>query len=436
MDEGIISQVSRNVAESGVYKFQTAPKEFVSAGFVTTSYPATLPVSLSFLLFGSGLLQARIVMVLFILALFLAIYCLARKHFEDRWTVYLTLILMSTFAPLYGHGKNVLGEIPGLLSLVIALFFILKIERDSRSTRDFVLAGLFFGLAFVTKPIFILLGPALLFLLFKWRKKGNPKQLVMAVIIFLVPIVAWIFIQFSGDTVSNMLGIYSNPHHTVVSSAIRDNLLRLFTEAQPMYFLILMAIWYVSLLVRYLRKQPITIVEQAAAIFSCFVFLAYFRTIGYYRYFFLAQFFALFYCASSVMHIFSAKIPKKFLYSALGLLVVLQLYQTFFNSWVAIHFKSRGTEELTEIMATLPKDSAYYIYQVPEVVLFLPNNNYYQYLRVTEDIEIGYNTLNLLTEGKVPFVITNDESVQNHPELFLKYTKRKSTDRYIFLEKK
>jgi 4-amino-4-deoxy-L-arabinose transferase-like glycosyltransferase len=436
MDEGIISQVSRNVAENGVYRLQTGPEEYVSAGFVTTSYPVTIPISLSFKLFGTGLLQARMVMVLFILGLFLATYFLARKQFENPWLLYFTLALIVTFAPLYGHGKNVLGEIPGLLWLSLAFLFTFKIEKGQGTLRNFILAGLFFGLALVTKPIFILIGPSLVFLLWKFRKMGERKKWVWAVVALAVPILIWLPVQFTGDSLGNILSIYVNPHSTELGSSIKDNFLRFFKEAQPMYFFVSMIIWYASIALRWFKKQPITIVEQALAIFAGFVLLAYLRTIGYYRYFFLAQFFSLFYTVQAVLVICGTKISKKIAYVALTLLILFQIYQTFFNSWVAVHYGNHGTEEVISVMKTFPKDGSFYIYQAPELVLFLPNNKYYQYLEVTKTITIGYNTLNVLKEGKAQFVAVSDEALAAKPELFADYKVRQNIGKYIFLEKK
>lgn len=436
MDEGIITQVSRNVAESGEYRLQVAPGEFVSAGFVTTAYPATLPVALSFKIFGTGILQARIVMVLFILALFVAAYVLARKQFKDPVILLSSLALLATFAPIYGDGRNVLGEIPGLLWLVLALIFVHRIDKGDTQKINFIGAGVFFGLTLVTKPVFIMLGPALLFLLWKFRKQGGAGSWSLAILALIVPVLIWLPIQFHGDTVSNIFSIYANPHSTDVMSSIVSNFTRFFTEFQPMYFFGSMVVWYASIVVRWRRKERISAVEAAAAIFAGFILLAYLRTTGYYRYFFLAQFFSIFFFSQALLSLAPVKIPRKIIYTALALLILLQVYQTFTSSWIAVHFKSTRTEEVTRAIFALPTDATYYLYQSPELALFLPTNNYYQYLEVTKTIVIGYNTLAVLKEGKVPFVLTNSEHVEKNKGLFEKYKVKGTAERYFILEKK
>ena len=150
MDEGLITQTSRNLAMQGRYAIQTAPGEFISPGIISTSYPVTFPIALSYELFGVGILQGRIVMAFYILFFFALAYLLIRKHYGVKVAL-LSLSLLVTFGPVYGHGKNVLGEVPGLAWL---LFGLLLFDRWW--------AGFLFGLCLVTKPIFILLLPGLL----------------------------------------------------------------------------------------------------------------------------------------------------------------------------------------------------------------------------------------------------------------------------------
>ena len=63
-------------------------------------------------------------MVVFLLMLVAASFWLIYEVFGYKEAVISTLLLVS-FAPLYGNGKIVLGEIPGLLFLVLFQGFIL-----------------------------------------------------------------------------------------------------------------------------------------------------------------------------------------------------------------------------------------------------------------------------------------------------------------------
>ena len=69
-DEGAIIQRAINFLRYGTMHYQVAPDKFSSAAFDSTGYPVIFPISLTFKYFGIGLLQARAVMVVFLLLFF------------------------------------------------------------------------------------------------------------------------------------------------------------------------------------------------------------------------------------------------------------------------------------------------------------------------------------------------------------------------------
>src|SRR3989338_7685115 len=117
-DEGHLIQVAMNAALHGPQaQLQVAPGKFESGAFsATTGYPALFPVAVAFSLFGVTLVSARLVMAVFILLFVFVAWRLAVRHLPLPLPAH-ALLLLSTFAPLYGNGNNVLGEIPGLLFL-------------------------------------------------------------------------------------------------------------------------------------------------------------------------------------------------------------------------------------------------------------------------------------------------------------------------------
>lgn len=435
MDEGIISQVSRNVSDSGKYALQVAPNEFVSAGFVTTSYPVTLPVALSLKLFGSGLLQVRIVMVIFLTMLFFAVYKFLSSQFSDRSVFYSSLILFVTFAPIYGNGKNMLGEIPGLLFFIISLLYLDKIYKGENKKINFIIAGLSMGICVITKPIFILLGPALIFASILLFKKNSYKDIFILKFAFMIPVILWIFIQFTGDSISNIFSIYANPHSTAVSNSIIVNLKRFVTEAQPMYFASMFILWCISVFYRLYKKVKINIAEYISIIFALFVLLAYLRTIGYYRYFFLAQFVTILYLSNTILIFAKSNIQRKVSYVLIAILVSIQIYNTSFKSWVATHYNGTQTMQLSNAMSEIPENYHILVYQAPEAVIFLKSNNYSQYLEVTKTITIGYNSLKEIEGGTVPFIIINSEIYNKKLNSFSKYGVYRDAGAYLILKR-
>ena len=153
-DEGLYIQVAHSIAERGTQSVQTAPGEFISTGFVTGGYPFLAPVALSLRIFGDNLFAARLPMIVFILALAVAVFLFMYRLF-GRQDALLALLLLATFPLLYGNGKNVLGEVPGLFYITLALLFLWRLElQEFKGIYNYLFLGIFTGLAAVTKPIF------------------------------------------------------------------------------------------------------------------------------------------------------------------------------------------------------------------------------------------------------------------------------------------
>lgn len=436
MDEGIITQVAENVATQGVNGVQVAPGEFISAGFVTTSYTVTYPIALFFKFFGVGLLQARAVIVLFLFTFFLFAYFLSKQEMSKTLAT-LSLLFLVSFAPIYGNGKNVLGEIPGLVFLFSGLLGVGMIERGVRTVTLFLLTGLFFGLCVVTKPIFILVIPALVIPLYFYRQMllNNPKLLVLAVATFFVPVLAWLWVQFSGDSLANILSIYMDPHSTLSLNSVFGNLKRFVTESQPMYFMVLFVAWLTSFVIRLRKKSHISYVETVAFLFSVLVILAYVRTIGYYRYFFLGQVVALMYFPLTLSIVLNGKIFKRAVYPVIALLVIFQFYQTGFHSWVASYYQGTRTHVVQAYFKDQSSEQTFFIYQAPEIALFLPVPKYFQYMKVTSTILIGEDQLKSIEEGVPDQIVINSEEYDPKNILFAKYKEKEVVDRYTILEK-
>lgn len=131
-DEGWTISVARNWVELGHYgrllDGQLAPRG-LEAGF-----PVTASIALSFRLFGIGMVQARLVAVMFTLAAFALLYELTRRFYNRSIAIatMLVLIFMNGHAgvnPLIA-GRQVLAEIPTLAFLLAGyLCFILAEQR-------------------------------------------------------------------------------------------------------------------------------------------------------------------------------------------------------------------------------------------------------------------------------------------------------------------
>ena len=131
-DEGWTLSIARNWLEHGHYGRLLAG-EFVPAG-LQASPVVTATVSLSFRLFGVGVIQARIVMVLFGLAVLALMYKLSKRLYGRAvaWGTLLVLFFMPSYIELFPIyvGRQVLGEIPALFFLLAGYAAILNIDRS------------------------------------------------------------------------------------------------------------------------------------------------------------------------------------------------------------------------------------------------------------------------------------------------------------------
>lgn len=161
-DEGSHLHVPKTLVRFGVYA------DYSNEGFryygptVGVGPTVMLPIAAVFRLLGIGLLQARLVMVLYLLATVYVFYRLARELGGQRlaW-VSTALLLTSRGVSLLEYGRQVLGEVPGLFFMAtgLALWFA---TWERANWRRLGLVGLLLGLATVTKNQYLLvLAPTL-----------------------------------------------------------------------------------------------------------------------------------------------------------------------------------------------------------------------------------------------------------------------------------
>lgn len=438
MDEGLIIQSATGLLQTGRAALPVAPGVFEPAWYITTGFPLTLPLAGAFSVFGISLETARVVMLVFLICLFGALFLYARRAISSI-AAWLGLFLVIFFAPIYGNGRNALGEIPGLLFLLAAL---LPLARSGPLTRNrALLVGLAAGLAVAAKPIFILFLPALLLALARrWKELELKKVFLFGIAGILVPLIVWFFTQFAQVTFSQVLAVYANPHEVNFGTAIATNVKRFLTEMQPLYFLAVLAVWAVSYGVRRFRREAVSLVEETLFFFSLFVLLAYLRTAGYYRYFFPAQVFALLYLPQSLLYLarnYGRLFVRAVIIGLFGL-ILFQAYETAFRSWVAVHYDSTRTQELEKYFSNLPLSEEVFIYQAPEVVSFVGKRPFYQYVEILPSVRgTGKDYQHLVLSGDAPLVITPMDLFQTHKDsIFSHYTIGEIIDSYVILTPK
>ena len=435
-DEGHIVQIAMNAAWHDPHALlQVAPGVYESGAFsATTGFTVTFPVAAAFKLFGTDILAARSVMVLFILLFAVCAWRLMRYETSPPLAAY-SLWLIATFAPLYGNGKNVLGEVPGLLYLAAFLLLVKRIESRQTTWFDFFGAGLFLGFALVTKPIFFLLIPPVLAVLLFSRGLLTVPKVFAALAACSAVVLSWTWIQFGGQTVAQTIHQYLNPFAIDTVAAIPHNAFLFVSSPQPLYALMLLCLWVSSIVLRVWRGGKVSRAEYIAVGFACMTYLAFLRINPYYRYFFLGEMLAVAYLPQALFSIWPRKIPKYALHSLLALLITLQAYQCFFSSWVATYYASQRSAEVAEAVGSISSSTSVFVYNVPEIPLFLPAGvPYYQYLFITPAVIIGEEQLPLIAGG-VPDVVVIGENPVPGADLS-RYKKTRSFNRYELWQRK
>lgn len=150
-DEGSHLMVPKSLVLFGVYA------DYDSTGFryygPSTGVGPTvlLPIAAVFKVFGIGLLQARLVMAVYLVLACLAVHALARRLMSEPAALLAGVLFVAT--PGVGtleFGRQVLGEVPGFFFLCCGLSALIGAWQPQGYGR-LVLAGVLLGLAAVTK---------------------------------------------------------------------------------------------------------------------------------------------------------------------------------------------------------------------------------------------------------------------------------------------
>jgi len=161
-DEGSHLHVPKTLVLYGVYA------DLSSEGFryygptVGVGPTVFLPIALAFKALGIGLIQARSVIVLYLLATIYIFYRLGKRLGSAGFAFAATALLVSSRGiNLLQYGREVLGEVPGFFFIAAGFVVWYSAWKNPTWTR-LAAAGLLFGLSMVTKnQNLLVLGPTL-----------------------------------------------------------------------------------------------------------------------------------------------------------------------------------------------------------------------------------------------------------------------------------
>jgi 4-amino-4-deoxy-L-arabinose transferase-like glycosyltransferase len=150
-DEGAYLTLARTIVEDGHYAIRNS-EGYQTFGAVQSVGPTVvLPVALSFKLLGVGLVQGRLVAVIFSLITLMCLFLTASNLFDRATALTAVIVLLSSSATGFMiYGRQVLGEIPAFGFFLMGWLLLSKGMKPGNKFL-YPLSGVFFGAAIITK---------------------------------------------------------------------------------------------------------------------------------------------------------------------------------------------------------------------------------------------------------------------------------------------
>ncbi|MDP3999629.1 MAG: glycosyltransferase family 39 protein [bacterium] len=291
IDEAKSIELARSFLGFGKLNVQIAPGEFTDFPELlqSTGYPVTVPLAIFFKIFGYGLVQARIYMLIWMAIALMAIFVVGRSLFGEKLSL-LSVGLIVTFASFHDSGRTVVGEIPGFIFLLIG--FYLWLNKNS-----YFWSGVLWGLAIVTKPsVFTWILPVML-VIFLLEKSGFFKKLMLVGLGALPAAAGWVLLvleqPFSKSAWVGILNFYQNPYSAgSLMENVAQNLLNAPLSTTLIYFGILfILLWRVRTKEENIKLKSL---YSFIIIYGIFAFIYYLRSPGWLRYILIAELLILF----------------------------------------------------------------------------------------------------------------------------------------------
>ncbi|MBT4835363.1 phospholipid carrier-dependent glycosyltransferase [Candidatus Woesearchaeota archaeon] len=164
-----------------------------SFGAHTDPFPiSSILISILFMLFGASLFLARFMMISLSLGTVILLALIVKKLFK-RNDLSLIVAFVAAINPLFiFFGRQVQDINPAMFLGLLSIFTYLK-WRENKKTKLLVLVAIFMAFSIMVKYSFALFAVPIFFT-FPFKKiKKYFKQVVLALISFLIPLFSWIF---------------------------------------------------------------------------------------------------------------------------------------------------------------------------------------------------------------------------------------------------
>jgi 4-amino-4-deoxy-L-arabinose transferase-like glycosyltransferase len=213
IDEGFVLQGAINLVRYGEYGMQSVEgMRILDQPLIANGPGVVMPIAAVFRVFGIGLLQARIVMVV-IMVLTAILYFWVARRLNNIMAAYVATFLLLSI-PGEGfllYGRHALGNVPALAYFLLGYgLWLTALERYDYYTP--LGAGLLFGLAAITKGQYLLILPvwfAVFMFDFFYLKRIGVRRITAILVGMGIILVAWYAMQIllvGWDSVSMHFG--------------------------------------------------------------------------------------------------------------------------------------------------------------------------------------------------------------------------------------
>lgn len=199
-DEGLALQGALNLVNHGQYAMRSVEGfRVLDQPLIANGPGLVIPMAVIFKIFGAGLLQARVVAVVFFIAAALMFFRISSALYSVPSALVSIFLLFSI--PDEGflfYGRQALGNVPALMYFFIGFLLFLALGT-MKQRRYAVLAGLFFGLALVTKGQYWIFVPVLGLAIaadYFYYKQIQPINSILVLAVMLACAAVWFGIQY------------------------------------------------------------------------------------------------------------------------------------------------------------------------------------------------------------------------------------------------
>ena len=386
-DEAKSIELARNFLHFGRLDIQTEPGKFSSVPHIlqSTGYPVTVPLAGFFKLFGYGLAQARIYMLLWMVGAILTVFYVGKKWFGPQNSL-LAVLLISTFASFYDSGRTVVGEIPGFLFLVSGLYFW-------TSKNFYYWAGFWLGMAVVTKPaVYGLIIPAITLVFLLERQNFFKKTFRVAAGMMLAAI-GWLLLVpdniFQLSFWRGIANFYQNPYgQSLIAENIINNLKNAPYSTTLIYFGFLFLL--VAVAGYRIKEEKLRPIYYFIILYGIFAFGYYLRSPGWLRYILAAELLILFSLPHAISVLLSRFKAEKLSAGLVMGLAAIQLIHLFTSAQI---FYSDSEIRLSEILNREFPDKTIGTINSLALSALLSTNKRFQNVEMTGLPTIGKNPL-------------------------------------------